>query len=183
MKRLILLPFALLLGGCATYESCSSFSLRFVADENAIVDPALYDKVEIKGTFPEILSVLRKAEVDGRDVEKAFISKSQPLFTPQQMALMKKDPRMKPIDPQLEKAFTTGGEPEINIKFKNPTKIAEVTKQNVGKRLAMVLDGVVLMAPVIREPLTTGEAKISGKWTEEEASRIVNRLNALSVCR
>jgi preprotein translocase subunit SecD len=157
--------------------------LRLVADENAVIDPTLYEKVEIKGTWPEASWILRQTAVDGRDIEKAFITKSEPLLTPQQMALMKKDPRMKPIDPQLEKAFTIGGEPEINIKFMNPAKIAEVTKQNVGKKLAMVLDGVVLMAPVIHEPLTAGEAKISGKWTEEEASRIVNRLNALNGCR
>ncbi|MBI2982379.1 MAG: protein translocase subunit SecD [Deltaproteobacteria bacterium] len=53
-------------------------------------------------------------------------------------------------------------EPYVSISF-NPlgTKLfGELTKANVGKRLAIILDGTVSMAPVIRSEIPSGEAKI-----------------------
>ncbi len=56
-----------------------------------------------------------------------------------------------------------------------------VTEQNVGRRLAIVLDGIVRSAPVIREKILGGSAQISGNFTHEEASdlAIVLRVGAL----
>lgn len=45
----------------------------------------------------------------------------------------------------------------------------QITTENVGKRLAIVLDGVVQSAPVIREAITGGKASISGTFTRNEA--------------
>ena len=45
----------------------------------------------------------------------------------------------------------------------------KITADNVGKRLAIVLDGVVRSAPVIRERIAGGHAQISGSFTPEEA--------------
>ena len=58
---------------------------------------------------------------------------------------------------------------------------AKITEANVGKRLAIVLDGVVRSAPVIREKIGGGHAQISGSFTHEEASdlAIVLRAGAL----
>ncbi len=58
---------------------------------------------------------------------------------------------------------------------------ANITEQNVGRRLAIVLDGVVRSAPVIREKILGGSAQISGNFTHEEASdlAIVLRVGAL----
>jgi preprotein translocase subunit SecD len=49
--------------------------------------------------------------------------------------------------------------------------------------LAIVLDDVILMAPVIREPLLEGEVTISGSMTKEEAAEIIDRLNSISNCK
>ncbi len=56
-----------------------------------------------------------------------------------------------------------------------------VTAENVGRRLAIVLDNVVRSAPVIRERIPGGQAQISGGFTYEEASdlAIVLRAGAL----
>ncbi len=58
---------------------------------------------------------------------------------------------------------------------------AKITGENVGKRLAIVLDGVVRSAPVIREKIGGGHAQISGSFTHEEAAdlAIVLRAGAL----
>ena len=57
----------------------------------------------------------------------------------------------------------------------------KITADNVGKRLAIVLDGVIRSAPVIRERIGGGHAQISGSFTHEEAAdlAIVLRAGAL----
>lgn len=45
----------------------------------------------------------------------------------------------------------------------------DLTTENTNKRMAIVLDGVVQSAPVIREPITGGKASISGTFTRNEA--------------
>lgn len=56
-----------------------------------------------------------------------------------------------------------------------------VTFQNVGKQLAIVLDGKIHSAPVIRDRIPNGQAQISGNFTAQEASdlSLVLRAGAL----
>ena len=54
----------------------------------------------------------------------------------------------------------------------------ELTRDNVDKRLAIVLDGRVYSAPVIREPISGGQAQISGSFTSEEAKNLAIALRA-----
>ena len=77
----------------------------------------------------------------------------------------------------------TTSEPYVSVEF-NPTgtkTFGELTDQNVGRRLAIVLDGNVHSAPVIRERIPSGNAQISGGFTTEEATdlAIVLRAGAL----
>jgi preprotein translocase subunit SecD len=44
-----------------------------------------------------------------------------------------------------------------------------LTRENVGKSLAIVLDDAIFSAPVIQEPIPGGEARITGNFTPEEA--------------
>ena len=53
-----------------------------------------------------------------------------------------------------------------------------VTAENVGRRLAIVLDNVVRSAPVIRERIPGGQAQITGGFTYEEASDLAIILRA-----
>jgi preprotein translocase subunit SecD len=66
--------------------------------------------------------------------------------------------------------------PVVNIKFNSQgaRKFARVTQENVKKPFAMILDGVVLSAPNINEPILGGSAQISGNFTVKSA-------NALSI--
>src|SRR4030042_4833743 len=58
---------------------------------------------------------------------------------------------------------------------------AKLTEENVGKRLAIVLDGKVQSAPRIKEPIPSGEAVITGRFTIEQAQdlALVLRVGAL----
>jgi hypothetical protein len=47
---------------------------------------------------------------------------------------------------------------------------------NPGNQIAMVADGVVLAAPSITAPITGGDAEITGKFTQQQVTRIVEQL-------
>lgn len=63
------------------------------------------------------------------------------------------------------------GQPIVGLTFnaEGAKKFAKITTDNVGRRLAIVLDGKVYSAPVINEPIPSGEAVISGRFSVEEA--------------
>ena len=66
-------------------------------------------------------------------------------------------------------------EPEVSIEFNSEgTKIfAKITKANIGKRLAIFLDGAPISTPVIRSEITGGKAQITGQFTAKEAKILV----------
>jgi preprotein translocase subunit SecD len=70
-------------------------------------------------------------------------------------------------------------EPMITLSFNDEGKklFAELTKANVGKILAIFLDGRPLSAPVIRDSITDGKAQITGKFNPAEAKKLVQDLN------
>lgn len=72
------------------------------------------------------------------------------------------------------------GSPQVSLVFdsEGKTLFAELTKRNVGKRIAIFLDGTAITAPVVQEEITTGEAVISGDFTTDEAKQLARRLNA-----
>ncbi|MBI3025816.1 MAG: protein translocase subunit SecD [Candidatus Tectomicrobia bacterium] len=53
-----------------------------------------------------------------------------------------------------------------------------ITAANVGKRLAIILDGVIYSAPVIQERISGGRAQITGSFTLEEARDLAIALRA-----
>jgi preprotein translocase subunit SecD len=75
------------------------------------------------------------------------------------------------------------GEPHVAIKFNSQGAMDfdRITNENVRKRLAIVLDGVVHSAPVIQERISGGQAQITGNFTQDEARdlAIVLRAGAL----
>lgn len=72
------------------------------------------------------------------------------------------------------------GEPQVNLQFDGEgTKLfADITKQNVGKQVAIYLDGSPISTPVVQQEITGGSAVISGNFTIEEAKILARRLNA-----
>jgi preprotein translocase subunit SecD len=49
---------------------------------------------------------------------------------------------------------------------------ASLTKANVEKHLAIIVDGEIISAPIIKAPITGGVALIAGEFTKAEADRI-----------
>jgi SecD/SecF fusion protein len=63
----------------------------------------------------------------------------------------------------------------ISFKFKTPAiQIwADVTKRNVGRAIAIVMDNYVLVSPVVRDEITSGSCEISGDFTHTQVQYIV----------
>ena len=64
------------------------------------------------------------------------------------------------------------GMPVIHFKFnaQGARRFADITRDNVGKRFAAILDGKVVTAPKILTPMLTGDGQITGNFTIEEAN-------------
>ena len=78
-------------------------------------------------------------------------------------------------------SFTTStNEPEVTLSFDDTGKklFAEITEKNVGKRVAIFLDGNVISAPTVNTAITGGEAVIGGGFSLQEAKELSTRLNS-----
>jgi len=84
----------------------------------------------------------------------------------------------------LEKATVefnpTTGEPVVSLQFDSEGSdlFQQITKDNIGKTIAIYLDGQAISAPRVNESISGGKAQISGDFTPEEAKLLVGRLNS-----
>ena len=67
-----------------------------------------------------------------------------------------------PQGPQIEVVFTEQGRETF----------AKLTRENIDKRLAIIVEGEVISAPIIKTAIAGGRAVIAGDFTKEEANRI-----------
>jgi len=65
-------------------------------------------------------------------------------------------------------------EPIVTFRFNSSgaRRFGDVTSENVGRPFAIVLDGKVISAPVIQEPILGGTGQISGDFSVEEANNL-----------
>jgi protein-export membrane protein SecD len=72
------------------------------------------------------------------------------------------------------------GEWVVNFKFdgQGARQFGNITRENVGRPFAVVLDGKVITAPVIREPILGGSGQISGQFTAQSANNLAVLLRA-----
>lgn len=76
---------------------------------------------------------------------------------------------------QLDSAkgsYDEQGNPAVSFSFKSvgAKRFGNATRDNVGKRLAIVLDGRVISAPTINSPITGGQGVITGNFTVKSAN-------------
>lgn len=71
-------------------------------------------------------------------------------------------------------------EPVVNFKLDNEgaRTFGEMTRNNIGRPLAIVLDEEVITAPVIRSEIAGGSGQISGAFTIQEANNLALMLRA-----
>ncbi len=116
----------------------------------------------------EVLFEKRKTET-GETLKIPLVVEKYPVFTGK----------------YLEKAYIGRDTSRFNqiyvgliFNFKGAKIFEEVTGSNIGKRLAIVLDGVIYSAPVIQTKIAGGRAQITGNFTYQEAKDLADVLNA-----
>ncbi|USG64093.1 protein translocase subunit SecD [Brevibacillus ruminantium] len=68
--------------------------------------------------------------------------------------------------------------PVVTLKISDPKKLENVTRENLGKHMAIYLDETMMTNPVIQNIITGGNAQISGDYTQESAQELADLLNS-----
>jgi len=125
----------------------------------------------LQGNVPpgsEVLYGIKEDPQTHRVIKTPYLIKKRTLLTGAHLT----DAKVQ-IDSQYNEAYVS-----INFDKKGGRDFARITGANVKKRLAIVLDNKVHSAPVIQEKITGGQARITGRFTTEEARDLAIALRA-----
>ncbi len=84
----------------------------------------------------------------------------------------------------LKRATVTFGQqtyqPQVSLELtdEGAKLFAQITKKNLGKVVAIYLDGAPIEIPVVQSEITDGKAVITGKFTPDQAKTLATRLNS-----
>lgn len=67
---------------------------------------------------------------------------------------------------------------QFEMSLEGAQEFAKITRENIGKRLAITLDGEVQTAPTINSEIPSGNGVITGNYTPEQAKKTATLLNA-----
>lgn len=72
------------------------------------------------------------------------------------------------------------GKPVVGLQFNSEgaRKFQEITKKNIGKRVAILIDNEIITAPTVQQEISGGNAVITGGFTLEEAKQLSIQLNS-----
>ena len=74
--------------------------------------------------------------------------------------------------------FTNGAVVNMKMNAEGAKTWARLTKENIGKSIAIVLDGYVYSFPTVNTEITGGSSQISGRFTQDEAKDLANILKS-----
>jgi RNA polymerase sigma factor (sigma-70 family) len=164
LKIALSITAALLLAGGAMTVALSSgtaggddsaapsvFQFRLVLNApSAKADPMTIVQPDADAKAAETLYVQKKVLLDQTDLKSASVITNQP-----------------------------AGKLRIDITFTDAgaKRFAKVTRQNIGKRLAIIIDGRLYSAPTIRAEIRDGKAEVSGNFSEAEANDLAAKIN------
>lgn len=146
--------------------------------------PGVKDSAELKSVLGKTAKMTFHF-VDDRTFSSTKIAVSDPRFE----AVPDDSGRMYLIDKEavltgdmLTNANTTyhEGEPAVAFTFNEigARKFAQITRDNIGKFFAIVLDGKIVTAPRINSVINQGSGVISGNFTIQEANEVALLLRA-----
>jgi preprotein translocase subunit SecD len=145
--------------------------------EFKIARPDGPEKTAIQASYTKAQDAMKKDGIT--DAEKQAILTSDPL--------LQED--LNYIPTKLTGAFLSKAtlqfdsrtsEPKVLLTFNDEGRamFAQITKDNVGKVVAIYLDGSPISTPVVREAILDGNAEISGSFDVAQARELVGRLNS-----
>lgn len=150
-----------------TIKDAAKLEFYLVAANNA----ELVRQYSADPEFHNPVNIIRKEMIEERNGEE----------TAEVLFLEKTPASIRGVD--VENAFPNVdeyGQWSISMSFngRGAKDFAEVTGDNIGRRLAIVLDGTVYSAPVIQGAITGGNASITGSFTLDEARRLAGVISS-----
>jgi preprotein translocase subunit SecD len=157
-----------------------------VASAAIAADPSTSQVFQIRQVFDkpssntEQMTLVRKGQVSGQQ-EVLFVSKM--VLLDQADVKSAEVSTNTPNVPETDDLFRThGAKPvqtvQIGIVFteKGAKRLADITRMNIGKRLAFVIDGHLYSAPMIMSEIPDGKAEVAGGFDLQEAMEIVAKI-------
>ena len=155
----------------------SSHSEAVVLGENVPIVDAMIRQISADSTFATDAKLAwdaHETEVSGRTARGLYVVGKDALMKGSEVASAQM---------RLDLDATRPGAPGVsfNLTSRGGAQFGDITGANVGRRLAIVLDGRIQSAPNIQEKIPRGQGSITGTFTEEEAQNlaIVLRSGAL----
>ena len=65
---------------------------------------------------------------------------------------------------------------EFNLTPEGRQQFAALTRANIGRRIAIVVNGVVVASPTVKEAMIEGKGMISGNYTETEGGALAAQM-------
>jgi SecD/SecF fusion protein len=147
-----------------TIERTAKLEFRLVHEDNARL-AAMAESDPFMAAPVGYVKLIRKEKENGRERETIVFVKGYP------------DLKGNHVTSAMV-AYTQYGEPYVSLELdkEGAKQFAAITAQNVGRQLAIVLDGELFSAPRINEPIEGGRAMISGSFTQADAQQLANVL-------
>jgi len=158
MKKLWFIFMSILMV-CSSGYAQNIIEFRLVCSDKSDCIETVYEKGEALyiEQIPVIKSLdIEEAKVFSSELPEEFIKKMQ-----------EQGVHVGPTQYGVEIKFTQEG----------AAKLKQITQENIKRRLAIVLNGNVLTAPIILEPITGGVVQVSGQYTKEQTEEIAAKIN------
>ena len=155
-------------------------------------DEVIFDKQIEPGVFPEIVRsqfgyhIIKKLNERGENITREVSSAHILIKTPteedfkQDTQWINTDLSGRNLSRAQVQFDPNTGEPQVGLEFDDDGKdlFAGITVRNIGKPVAIFLDGAPISIPTVNEQIREGRAVISGRFNIKEAKELVQRLNA-----
>lgn len=152
------------------------------------------DQLKVGEVYPELVKtdfgyhIIKKTEERGEGDDKEVRASHILLRTidPEMMKQMM-GPNYQPTGltgKELKKAQLVFNQqtyrPEVSLEFTEQGRelFRQITERNMGKTVAIFLDGEIISAPTVQSVIHDGNAVINGQFSRQEAQQLAQRLNA-----
>lgn len=144
--------------------------------DTAEINKLIYGDIA-KQVLPSDMKLLWSAKpADGISAKNIFELHALKVTTPSGRAPLEGDV----VTDASDQFNNISGQPEVSMTMNSEgaRRWAELTKANVGKAIAIVLDGVVYSAPRVNGEISGGQSSISGNFTIEDTKDLANTLKS-----
>lgn len=155
-------------------------------------EDVVFNKIKVGEIYPQLVQTQYGYHIIKKTDEKVEDGKTQVRASHIILTTQSEETQSSPYDfvstglsgKQLKRAEVqfdpNTTEPQVSLEFDDEGKklFAEITERNVGKIVAIYLDGTPISLPKVNEPIKEGKAVITGQFTLQEAKQLAMRLNS-----